>query len=74
MFSCRDGYLFWSDVLARVIACSRTDGTNVTVLVQTGVTIPGELNQFFNYHQCKYITKNKAHEGSDNKVYAKLDE
>lgn len=33
--------MFWSDVVAQYIARARVDGTQLTILVNTGITTPG---------------------------------
>ena len=42
LISSRQGYMFWSDVTARTISRAKLDGSEVTVLVNSGLSTVGK--------------------------------
>ena len=43
LFTCRDGYLFWTDVAKKSINRAHLNGSSRTTLVKSSVKSPGEM-------------------------------
>ena len=51
----RDGYMFWSDVIAKHIVRTKMDGTLLTILVQTDITTPGTTILYVTDHSITFL-------------------
>ena len=43
IFYCRLGYMFWSDVGNKVITAARLNGTGITTVVNSSISVPGNI-------------------------------